>query len=103
MSVAKWKHADSRAAAEHLAIGKTAGGRSFCVIELALREATASTSDKDSSSRIDNRLGGKGSNLRIDSAGNTHNLSKRGDTHNRKGMSMHTVRSRRSKGSHSHS
>jgi hypothetical protein len=34
MSVAKWKHADSRAAAKHLAIGKTAGGRSFCVIEL---------------------------------------------------------------------
>jgi hypothetical protein len=41
MSTTKWNRADSRAAAEHLAIGKTAGGRSFCVIELVLREATA--------------------------------------------------------------
>jgi hypothetical protein len=61
-----------------------------------------STSDKDSSSRID-RLDGKGSSLRFDSAGNTHNWSKRGDTHSRKGMSMRKVRSRRSKGSYSQS
>lgn len=60
-----------------------------------------STSDKDSNSRIDNRLDGKGSNLRIDSAGNIHSRSKRGDTHSRKDMSRHKARSRRSKGSHS--
>jgi hypothetical protein len=75
-------------------VGGLSASLSWCYARQPL-----STSDKDSSPRIDNRLDGKDSNPHIDSAGNIRSRSKRGDIRSHKDIRMRKACTRRSKDS----